>query len=364
MRANLILSFLAAATLAVAAPAHKHHQGLEQLNSRATLPDVIDVKVKNLYPEDGVYDWTRQIYYQSNLWKGLISTWKRTDSSHFNVRIDGVSSSGDGAQQMAGLSLNSLRGASKLYAVAKPADAFRFDAVHDQGPCSFHSFSLPLSANSKPDWSVDMRPVQAAFQAKYGKRPYGNVASAQDKQGNSYVIFALGAPAIAKVSADGSSVEPWFLENGNGGQRPGYTGVTYLPDIDGIVAFGGPRPLTLFRFSDATPTAHAVTVKGSFGSLDGTEKIKTVPSQNNSGYRLLGAKAPTVYSFKSTDGWNSVTFKTFTRNEFKSNSLTSIVEGKNGGQSGVYGTGAYFGEGAHGGRTTFPAYKIDNSLLN
>jgi len=75
---------------------------------------------------------------------------------------------------MAGLSLDSRVNAKRLYAVAKPSDAFRFDAVHDQGPCSFHAFDLPLSASSKPVWSVDMRPVQAAFEAQHGVRPYGN----------------------------------------------------------------------------------------------------------------------------------------------------------------------------------------------
>lgn len=75
---------------------------------------------------------------------------------------------------MAGLSLDSRENPTKLYAVAKPADAFRFDAVHDQGPCSFHMFNLPLSETSKPVFSVDMTKAQDAHEKKYGTRPYGN----------------------------------------------------------------------------------------------------------------------------------------------------------------------------------------------
>lgn len=359
----MLLTLVAAAASPVLSMSEKHERRAELLE-RQSLPDQVDVKVKNLYPEDGVWDFQRQTLYQSNLWKGLISTFKPSDQSHINVRIDGVSSSGNGDQQMAGLSLDSRTNPTKLYAVAKPSDAFRFDAVHDQGPCSFHMFNLPLTSSSKPAWSVNIKNVQADFEKKYGKRPYGNVASAQDSKGNSYVIFALGAPAIAKVSADGKKVEAWFQEESNGSQRPGYTGVAYVPEVDGIVAFGGPRPLTLFRLSDAKPTAHVVKINGDFGSLDGTEKIKAIPGRGNQPTRLLGAKAPLVYSFTSSDNWSSASFKTATRNEFKSNSLTSIVEYGTTKARGIYGTGAYFGEGAHGGRTSFPAYRIDKSLLN
>lgn len=70
--------------------------------------------------------------------------------------------------------MDSLTAPTKLYAVAKPSSAFNFDAKHDQGPCSFHAFDLPLSSSSKPIWSVDVKPVQAAFATKYGTRPYGN----------------------------------------------------------------------------------------------------------------------------------------------------------------------------------------------
>lgn len=75
---------------------------------------------------------------------------------------------------MAGVSLDSRDAPTKIYAVAKPSDAFRFDAVHDQGPCSFHMFNLPLTSTSKPAWSVDVKPVQAVFEKMYGVRPYGN----------------------------------------------------------------------------------------------------------------------------------------------------------------------------------------------
>lgn len=290
---------------------------------------------------------------------------------------------------MAGVSLDSRTSPKHLYAVAKPADAFRFDAVHNQGPCSFHAFSLPLTKTSKPIWSVDVRPVQAAFEKKHGVRPYGNgkqslvlrnplnwalahvslplsspaVASAQDSHGNSYMIFALGAPAIAKISADGKSITPWYFEKSNGSQRPGYTGITYDAATNSLIAFGGPRALTLFRLSDAVPTGHAVKINGNFGSLSGTEKIKTFPALEGAASKLLAAKAPYIYSFSTTDKWSSVSFKTFTRKEFQTDSLTSIIEYQKGSQRGVYGTGAYFSEGAHGGRKSTPAYKISSTLL-
>lgn len=191
------------------------------------------------------------------------------------------------------------------------------------------------------------------------------VASAQDSQGNSYVIFALGAPAIAKVSPNGDSVTPWVLEKPNGSQRPGYTGITYDAATDSLIAFGGPRPLTVFKLSDATPTPRPVTINGKFGSLTGTEKIKNIPglAAINGATRLLGAKAPYIYSFASTDNWSSASFKRYTRNEFKTNGLTSIIEYQVGNMRGAYGTGAYFSEGRNGGRTSTPAFKLDKSLL-
>lgn len=353
---KITLALAAVASIVSAAP----------LVERDSLPDAIKTPVKNLYPEDGVWNFDSQVLIQSNLWKGRLSVYSPSTNKHFNVLIPGVSSSGNGAQQMAGVSLDQRTNAKNLYAVAKPADAFRFDGtVHDQGPCSFHSFALPLTPTSKPTWSVDLTPVQSAFQKQYGTRPYGNVASAQDSQGNSYVVFALGAPAIAKVSPDGKTVTPWFWEASNGSQRPGYTGVTYIPESNAIVAFGGPRPLTIFRLDDATPTAVAVTINGDFGSLSGTEKIKTIPG-NDGKSRLFGAKAPLVYSFSSTDNWTSASFKTFTRKGFSVNSLTTVFEYGTTAARGVYGAGAYFdtANGGKGGRKTFPAYRINQDLLN
>lgn len=179
------------------------------------------------------------------------------------------------------------------------------------------------------------------------------------------MIFALGAPAIAKISADGSSITPWFQEASNGSQRPGYTGITYDEATNSLIAYGGPRALTLFKLDDATPTAYPITINGNFGSLSGTEKIKNFPGllAVKGAPRLLATKAPYIYSFSSTDDWSSVSFKTYTRKEFQTDSLTSIVEYQVGNKRGVYGTGAYFSEGAHGGRKSTPAYKIDKSLL-
>lgn len=215
-------------------------------------------------------------------------------------------------------------------------------------------FTLPFGDSDRRKLNGRFHPFQTP-----------TVASAQDTDGNSYVIFALGAPAIAKVSPDGKTVEPWFQEKSNGSQRPGYTGVAFVPEVNGIVAFGGPRPLTLFRLSNATPKAETVKITGgSFGSLDGTEKIKAIPSRGtNKTTRLIAAKAPYVFSFKSTDNWASASFTRSTRSEFKSNSLTSIVEYGSLSSRGIYGTGAYFDEGNHGGRTTFPAYRINRDLL-
>jgi hypothetical protein len=119
--------------------------------------------------------------------------------------------------------------------------------------------------------------------------------------------------------------------------------------------------------SDSTPTARTVKINnGNFGSLSGTEKIKNFPALASVGGapRLFAAKAPYIYSFASTDNWSSVTMKMFTRNEFNTDSLTSMFEYSAGGNTmGVYGTSAYFSEGAHGGRTDFIGYKVDKSLL-
>jgi hypothetical protein len=103
-----------------------------------------------------------------------------------------------------------------------------------------------------------------------------------------------------------------------------------------------------------------------FGTLTGTEKIKTFPALNSAGGqpRLLAAKSPYIYSFASNDGWSSVTLKKFTRKEIATVSLTSMFEYTTGENArGVYATSAYFDEGSNGGRSQFPAYKVDKKLL-
>ena len=329
------------------------------IKNRAPIPDVYNINVKNLYPEDTIFDKARNVFYQSNLWKGRVSVWNVNDNSHYNLLIPGVSSDGNGDQQMAGLSLNNA--GDKLFAVAKNAAAFRFDGgQRPDGADSFHRFNLPANANSAPAWSVSLNGAQSAFQSQTGTLPFGPVASAQDSQDNSYVVFALGMPAIAKVSADGRTITPWFSEESNGSQRPGYTGVAYVPEDNMLVAYGGPRPLTAFDLNQANPTAIPVQLNGDFGGLDGTEKLHNIHVNGRS--NLFGAKAPNAYRFQSNDRWRSASVRSSTRSEFGSNSLTVITEANFNGQQEVYGGGAYFGEGARGGRTQFPLYRIYNLL--
>ena len=60
--------------------------GAYSVGVSAGLPDTINVHVKNLAPEDTIYDRTRQLFYQSNLWKGMIEVWDNKRQSHFNVK--------------------------------------------------------------------------------------------------------------------------------------------------------------------------------------------------------------------------------------------------------------------------------------
>ena len=330
------------------------------ITSRAPIPDTYNINVKNLYPEDTIFDRARNLFYQSNLWKGRVSVWNINDNSHFNLLIPGVSSDGTGDQQMAGLSINGA--GDKLFAVAKNSAAFRFGPGQSKdGPDSFHRFDLPVNANSGPSWSVSLNGVQDQFEQRTGTIPFGPVDSAQDAQDNSYVVFALGIPAIAKVSPDGRTITPWFSEPSNGSQRPGYTGVAYIPEDNMLVAFGGPRPLTAFDLNSPNPTAIPVRLSGvNFGGLDGTEKLHAIKVGGKSS--LFGTKAPNAYRFDSGDRWRSATVRSSTRDEFKSNSLTVVTEARFNGQQEIYGGGAYFGEGAKGGRTQFPLYRIYDLL--
>ncbi|EST09254.1 Six-bladed beta-propeller, TolB-like protein [Kalmanozyma brasiliensis GHG001] len=331
------------------------------LETRAPPPDTININVKNLYPEDCIFDKARNLFYQSNLWKGRVSVWNVATRSNYNLLIPGVSSSGDGDQQMAGLSINSA--GDKLFAVAKNSAAFRFGSgQRPEGAESFHRFNLPASSSSSPVWSVSLSGVKSAFRSRTGTLPFGPVASAQDNADNSYVVFALGMPAIARVSPDGKTITPWYSEKSNGSQRPGYTGVAFIPEDNMLVAFGGPRPLTAFDLSSPNPTGIPVRLTGAnFGSTDGSEKIHTVQIAGKS--NLFAAKAPNTYRFQSSDRWRSATVRSATRDEFKTNSLTVVTEASFNGKTQVYGGGAYFGEGAKGGRTTFPLYRI-YGLLN
>lgn len=212
--------------------------------------------ISQLFPEDTTYDRNEKLFYQSNLWKGRITVTNPSTDSHFNVEIPGVSSSGNGEQQLAGLSLSTRSNADRLYAVAKDSRAFDFGNQRKNGACSFHAFDLPLSKSSTPAWSVYFDTVQKALHKKFGyARPFGPVDSAQDAEGNSYVVFALGMPAIAKISKDGKTVEAWSAEKPNGSQRPGYTGVQYVSSSNKIIAYGGECWIELMRFE----TSHTLS---------------------------------------------------------------------------------------------------------
>lgn len=315
----------------------------------------------NSYPEDCQYDVTRKMFYQSNLWKGRIRVTDSTKNTGFNVLIPNVSSTGYGDQQLSGLSLNTRTGANRLYAVAKDKNAFNFGPNQSStGPSSFHAFSLPVNANSNPVWSVNLNDVQNTFAlTNGGKRPFGPVDSAY-ADGFLYVVFALGYPAIAKISEDGKVVSAWYAEASNNNQRPGFTGITYSPSAKKLIAYGGPRILTTFDLSsgDGLPHMNAVSVSGNYGSLTVSEKLVNVPSLDGSGIRLLGVKSPYIYSFNSVDNWATANYKQFTRKEFNNNTLLNVCEAGFDGQRQIYGVGGYLNEGPKGGRSTFPMYRV------
>ena len=321
------------------------------------------IKGKNIYPEDTVYDSTRDMFYQSNLWRGKVSVWDNKKKDHFNVDIPGVTSDGNGDQQASGVSLSTTSNAKHFFIVAKNSAAFRFgpDQKND-GKCSYHAFSLPLTRDSKPKWSVYFDEVQKKFEKRQGNRPFGPVAAAQDNDGNSYVVFALGIPAVAKISRGGKEVSPWGYEDSNGSQRPGYTGVAFDPRANKILAFGGPRPLTSYDVTDDWGRPTPVKINGNFGTLDGTEKLTLVPVDNRS--VLVGARAPYAIAFHSDDDWKTATIKKTKDDRLSDIGFTAVTYYSKGSQVGIYGGGAYFSDGANGGRTSFPLYQLDGSILD
>ncbi|WFD36893.1 hypothetical protein MCUN1_003784 [Malassezia cuniculi] len=329
----------------------------------ASLPDTITVKGTNIYPEDTVWDSTRDLFYQSNLWRGKVSVWDNKKKEQFDVNIPGVTSDGTGDQQAAGVSLSSTSNAKHFFVVAKNSAAFRFDSSQkNDGACSYHAFSLPLTRDSKPKWSVYFDDVQKEFQQRQGTRPFGPVAAAQDNDGNSYVVFALGIPAVAKITRGGKNVIPWGYENSNGSQRPGYTGVAFDPQSNKLLAFGGPRPLTAYDVTSDWGYPTAVKINGNFGTLSGTEKLTLVPVNNRS--VLVGARSPYAIAFHSDDGWKTATIKKTKDDRLANVGFTVVTYYTKGNQIGIYGGGAYFSDGANGGRTDFPLYKLDSSILD
>jgi hypothetical protein len=103
----------------------------------------------------------------------------------------------------------------------------------------------------------------------------------QDKDGNSYVVFALGAPAIAKIDPSGKSIEAWAIEAPKSSRLPrvGYTGISYDADSDRLIAYGGPRTLTMFDLSSKTPsTPIPVKIEGALrvSAITAAEKINLV----------------------------------------------------------------------------------------
>lgn len=191
--------------------------------------------------------------------------------------------------QLAGLSLNHPTKPTRLYGVAKDRQAFVFkssdptQSVSPNGANRFVAFDLPVNANSQPAWSVRLDRVQDRLAKKLGgkARPFGPVDSVQDKDGNSYVVFALGAPAIAKIDPSGKSIEAWAIEAPKSSRLPrvGYTGISYDADSNRLIAYGGPRTLTMFDLSSKTPsTPIPVKIEGALrvSAITAAEKINLV----------------------------------------------------------------------------------------
>lgn len=278
--------------------------------------------------------------------------------------------------------------------MAKDHSAFTFTHQSVRGPNKFIAFDLPLSADSKPLWQVDLNPIQSEFEGKCGRWPFAPVDSAQDLFGNSYIIFALGAPAIAKVTPKGQ-VSIFACEQPNEviQHRPGYTGITFIPAADKLITFGGPRPLTAFDLSSATPAKpQPVKINGKpLPKWGHAEKINAITSLDGREDLLLATNAPYIYSFRSTDRWTTAEYRTFTRPELRNNSLTTVTELVFGDRRHAYAAGAYFvswsgsgrgkslldcryltliaplliqGKGKFNTRTSWPLYKVDDYMID
>lgn len=195
--------------------------------------------------------------------------------------------------QLAGLSLDRPNKPTRLYGVAKDRQAFVFkssdptQSVSPDGANRFVAFDLPVNANSQPAWSVRLDRVQDRLAKKLGgkARPFGPVDSVQDKEGNSYVVFALGAPAIAKIDPTGKSIEAWAIEAPKSSRLPrvGYTGISYDAESNRLIAYGGPRTLTMFDLSSKTPnTPIPVKIEGSLrvSAITAAEKINLVQCES------------------------------------------------------------------------------------
>lgn len=259
----------------------------------AEAPAVFNVKAKHLSPEDCAFDIDNKQWYQSNLCRGKIHV-AGMDGSSFSVSIPQISSDEpfDTPYQLAGLSLNNRTAPTRLYAVAKDEKAFRFkssdatQSVSKLGPNRFVAYDLPLTTKSQPAWSIRLDRVQDRLKKKLGgkNRPFGPVDSVQDSEGNSYVVFALGAPAIAKISPSGEAVQAWAWETPKSSRAPrvGYTGIAYDADSNRLIAYGGPRVLTMFDLSSDTPSKPiAVKIEGdlSVSDLTSAEKINLIPCE-------------------------------------------------------------------------------------
>lgn len=105
--------------------------------------------------------------------------------------------------------------------------------------------------------------------------------------------------------------------------------------------------------------------------MHSTPLLRLLSATDGTGARLMATNAPYVYSFKSTSAsnpWSTVSYKQYTREEFKSNGLTVVCEANFKGESGkrerqIYAQGAYFSEGAKSDRKEWPMYRLPESLL-
>ncbi|OAA67467.1 Six-bladed beta-propeller, TolB-like protein [Cordyceps fumosorosea ARSEF 2679] len=205
------------------------------------------IKAKSLYPENADFDTSRCVTYISNLYNSTVTVYDAAKNDVTNVlTFDGITN--EKAFHISGVQRDDKH--DMLTISANAGAAFDTQGGDISGSNMLLQYNLTAGALA---WQKDLTLTSNGV--------YGGFQDMEhDAAGNAFVIGTFPS-SILKVSADGNTVDEWFVSNKTGvTPKPhGFTGIAKFDDSRRVLVTDGETG-QLLKFDLAAPKGVPVVV--------------------------------------------------------------------------------------------------------